>query len=135
MPSTALPSVPEQAQRLIDLGVHEIAMMSASELRGAADRGQGLLAVHPRHAPASALAPLLTRLGKSGFVVVDMSDVDQFSAIEEVIVPDSPVYTLHDVDRGDAMSNWSPDEALPAILTARRTPLTLTEGIFWLLQQ
>ncbi|MGC1206746.1 MAG: DUF5701 family protein, partial [Ornithinimicrobium sp.] len=42
---------------------------------------------------------------------------------------------LHDVDRGDAMSNWSPDEALPAILTARRTPLTLTEGIFWLLQQ
>ncbi len=135
MPSTALPSVSEQAERLINLGVHEIAGMSASELRGAADRGPGLLAVHPRHAPASALTPLLTRLGKSGFVVVDMLDVDQFSAIREVTLPDSPIYMLHDVVRGDAMSNWSPDEALPAILAAPRTPLTLTEGIFWLLQQ
>jgi hypothetical protein len=33
------------------------------------------------------------------------------------------------------MNNWTPDEALPAILAAGRTPLTLTEAIHWLLQQ
>ncbi len=32
------------------------------------------------------------------------------------------------------MANRSPDEALPAITTAGRTPLTLGEGIQWLLQ-
>jgi len=32
------------------------------------------------------------------------------------------------------MANWSPDEALPAITAAQRTPLTLGEGIHWLLQ-
>ncbi len=33
------------------------------------------------------------------------------------------------------MANWSPDEALPAITGAGRTPLTVVEGIHWLLQQ
>jgi Family of unknown function (DUF5701) len=33
------------------------------------------------------------------------------------------------------MCGWSPEEALPAIIAARRSPLTLTEGIYWLLQQ
>ena len=33
------------------------------------------------------------------------------------------------------MANWSPDGALPAITAAGRTPLTLSEGIHWLLQQ
>ncbi len=78
---------------------------------------------------------LLTRSGKRGFVVVDMHDVDQFTAIEEATPPDSRIYAVHGIDRGDSMANWSPDEALPAILAAERTPLTLTEGIFWLLQQ
>ncbi len=33
------------------------------------------------------------------------------------------------------MANWSPDEALPARLAVGRSPLTLNEGIHWLLQQ
>jgi Family of unknown function (DUF5701) len=33
------------------------------------------------------------------------------------------------------MANWSPDEALPAIVGAGRMPLTLPEGIHWLLQR
>lgn len=137
IPQTSMLRTSEQADRLIALGVHEIAGISATELRTAAagDRSDTLLVIHPKRAPASALAPLLTRRGKSGFVVVDMPDVDQFSAIDEVALPDSPIYALSDVERGDSMANWSPDEALPAILAARRTPLTLTDGIFWLLQQ
>ena len=135
VPHSSLPSTSEQADRLIGLGVHEIAGIPAAELRAADDGSDALLAIHPQRVPASALAPLLTRRGRNGFVVVDMHDVDQFSTIDEVTLPDSPTYSVHDVQRGDAMENWSPDEALPVILAAQRTPLTLTEGIFWLLQQ
>ena len=64
-----------------------------------------------------------------------MSDVDVFAPISAVTLPDMPVYLVHDIDRGDAMANWSPDEALPAIAGAGRTPLTLNEGLHWLLQR
>ena len=70
--------------------------------------------------PASALAGLVVREDKPGFVVVDMTDVDAFAPIEQVTVPDSPVYLVQAPDRGDEMSNWSPDEALPAITAAAR---------------
>ena len=132
----ALPPMPEQADRLVDLGIHLIAGITATELRdAAADCSGALLVLHPTRASASALTPLLSRHGRGGFVVADMADVDRFSAIDEVSLPQSAIYALREVERGDAMANWSPDEALPAILAAQRTPLTLTEGLFWLLQQ
>ena len=136
--TAALPSVPEQAERLIELGVHRIADLSADRVRAAARHPIGapaILAVHHGIAPASRLAPLLCRDGKPGFVVSDMSDVDDFKPIPSIDVPDSLLYLVYDLDRGDAMANWSPDEALPAITDAGRTPLTLTEGLHWLLQR
>lgn len=131
-----LPSPPEQAERLIDLGVHHIANLSAPTLRAAgkvAPPGT-LLVVHPDLAPVSALAPMISLNGKSGFVVTDMTDADAFTPIESVTVPAAPLYALTQLDRGDTMANWSPDEALPAILASSRTPLTLAEGVHWLLQ-
>jgi hypothetical protein len=137
-----LPALSAQAERLIELGVHEIAGLSAEELRGFAAAAGGsaacagaLLAVHPDRAPASALAPLLRRDGKPGFVVTDMDDVDLFAPLETVALPDAPLYLLTGLDRGDEMANWSPDEALPALTAGARTPLLLTEGIHWVLQQ
>ncbi|WP_406094395.1 DUF5701 family protein [Streptomyces sp. NBC_01013] len=142
VPSTALPALPPltaQAETLIGLGVHEIAGLSAAEFRDAAEaaggEAGGLLAVHPDRAPASALAPLLRRDGKPGFVVVDMPDVDLFAPLDSVVVPTAPLYALTGIDRGDHMANWSPDEALPALTAQDRTPLLLTEGIHWVLQQ
>ncbi|MEU3424847.1 DUF5701 family protein [Streptomyces gardneri] len=145
-PLPPLPSLAAQAERLIELGVHEIAGVSADALRTFAseaveaveaaegDDGGALLAVHPDRAPASALAPLLRRADKPGFVVVDMPDVDDF-APSGIELPDAPFYLVTGVDRGDRMSNWSPDEALPALTEEKRTPLVLTEGIHWVLQQ
>ncbi|MEU9203262.1 DUF5701 family protein [Streptomyces sp. NPDC048332] len=141
-PLPSLPHLSAQAETLIELGVHEIAGLSADGIRafaktaesGAAEGG-GLLAVHPDRAPASALAPLLRRDDKPGFVVVDMPDVDLFAPLDTVSVPDAPLYVLGGVDRGDHMANWSPDEALPALIEQDRTPLLLTEGIHWVLQQ
>ncbi|MEU2062641.1 DUF5701 family protein [Streptomyces sp. NPDC013455] len=144
-PATVLSSLPApsaQAERLIELGVHEVAGVSATELRafaaaaGApADGGGVLLAVHPDRAPASALAPLLRHAGKPGFVVTDMADVDLFAPLATVPLPDAPLYLLTGLDRGDRMAGWSPDEALPALTAEDRTPLLLTEGIHWVLQQ
>ncbi|CAL9373817.1 hypothetical protein SUDANB108_00918 [Streptomyces sp. enrichment culture] len=139
-PTTVLPALPAasaQAERLIELGVHEIAGLPAGEIRAfaATARADGaLLAVHPDRAPASALAPLLRRGDRPGFVVVDMPDVDAF-APSGVDLPDAPLYFVTGVDRGDRMADWSPGEALPALTGEGRTPLVLTEGIHWLLQQ
>src|SRR5258705_4021607 len=137
MPSvlTALPSLSDQAERLIELDVHRIAGLPADQLRNVAGGAGSLLVVPPGLAPASALAPLMRVNDKPGFVVTDMSDVDEFAPISSVKLPDAPLYVIRDLDRGDAMANWSPDEALPAMADADRTPLTLTEGLHWLLQQ
>ncbi|MFJ1801420.1 DUF5701 family protein [Streptomyces sp. NPDC088180] len=133
-----LPSPAAQAERLIGLGVHAIAGIPADDIRafaGTADPGRDvLLAVHPDRAPASALAPLLLRDGKPGFVVVDMPDVDLFVPTE-VELPDAPLYFVARPDRGDHMANWSPEEALPALTEQGRSPLVLTEGIHWMVQQ
>lgn len=134
----SLPTLTEQADRLIKLGLHQAGGFSAAELRaavGEAASDDALLVINPDRAPASALAPLLEHSGRHGFVVVDMPDVDGFSAIESARAPVEPVYLVSGLDRGDHMANWSPDEALPAITTAGRTPLTLAEGIHWVLQQ
>jgi len=131
-----LPTLPEQAERLLELGVHRLAGWSEKRLRGVAEAAAGpgsLLAIHPDLVAAAALVPVLNLSGKQGFLVVDMPDVDEFAPTVEL--PDSPVYLVDGIDRGDAMANWSPDEADPAIAAASRTPLTLTEGLHWLLQR
>lgn len=135
-----LPSLQDQAERLIALGVAELANITHDELWAAAtantsNTSDALLVIHPNRAPASALTPLLSHRTKTGFVVVDMPDLDEFTPIPEAAVPTDNIYLLTGVDRGDHLANWSPNEALPAIVAAGRTPLTLTEGIHWLLQQ
>lgn len=95
----------------------------------------GLLVVHPSLIPPSALAPLLARDDKPGFVVVDMTDLDEFEPIEGVSIPDEPLYVIGDIDRGEDMLNWSPEEALLEITHRGRRPLTVSEGISWPLQQ
>jgi hypothetical protein len=128
-----------QLTRLSELGLADIAGISESLLSRYAhalpDEPGAVLAVHPSLASARHLAPLLRRALKPGFVVGDLTDLEQFDAIGGLEVPDSPLYLVHDLDRGDDMRNWSPNEALPAITGLGRTPLTISEGISWLLQE
>jgi Family of unknown function (DUF5701) len=134
-----LPSPTAQAERLVELGVPELAGLPAADLRAAAaaagPRDGALLVVHPALAPASRLVPLVEREGRRAFLVVDMADVDAVTPIEPATPPAGPVYLVEAVDRGDELANWSPDEALPEITARGRTPLTLAEGLHWLLQQ
>src|SRR4051812_40214483 len=90
----SLPSLPRQAERLVELG-----LLSRCPSTAAAD-GQ-LLVVHPDRAPASVLTPLLQRAGKPGFVVTDMTDVDDFEPIPAVDVPEEETYLVSGIERGD----------------------------------
>jgi hypothetical protein len=134
----SLPTLNEQADRLISLGIHELAGLSSTQICAmvpGTDANDALLVVHPDRLSASVLAPFLKHRGKPGFVVEDMADVDQFIPIDTSFPPTSPLYLVHDIRRGDEMADWSPEEALPTITAAARSPLTLVEGIHWLLQQ
>ena len=130
--------IAQQLDRLLDLGLEELTGCDEEELvemvGGDLLACTGTLVIHPSLVPAARLAPLLTRVGKSGFVVPDMTDLGRFGLIPEVEVPEVPLYVLKGVERGDDLRNWSPEEALPEILGRGRTPLTISEGISWLLQ-
>src|SRR5690625_7427206 len=63
-----------------------------------------------------------------------MTDVDSFEPVD-IELPDTVLYLVRDPRRGEDMVNWSPEEALPAIASRERTPLLLSEGLHWVLQQ
>lgn len=143
----ALPPLSAQAELLVARGV-PTGRISPAALRDAAAALErtapagSLLVVHPRVVPPSALAGHLRLettvrgrpVERAGFVVVDMTDVDDFAPVPGVDVPDADFYAVAAPDRGDAMANWSPEEAEPAIAAQGRSPLTLAEGIHWVLQ-
>ena len=134
--------VVEQGEKLIELGVAGLAGRNVDDFRelvhdaAAASRAVApLLVVHPSLVPAADLATRLERHGKPGFVVTDMTDLADFTPIDGVVVPETRLYVIDAVDRGDELRNRSPAEALPVITGAGRRPLTVSEGICWLLQE
>jgi hypothetical protein len=131
-------TIAEQLERLVDAGVADLANVSPTQLAAYAERlpdePGAVVAVHPKLVPARQLVTLLLRRAKPGFVVADMTDLEHFEPISAVHIPDQSLYLVHDINRGDDMRNWSPNEALPAITQLGRTPLTINEGISWLLQ-
>jgi hypothetical protein len=130
----SLPSPADQAERLLAVGAHERAGLSAADLRAAAAGSDGLLVIAPELLPASALVELLTWRERPVFVVVDMTDLDDFTPVHDAVAPPGPAHLLRDPDRGDRYRNCTPDETLPQIRAAGRTPLTVVEGLTWLLQ-
>jgi hypothetical protein len=79
--------------------------------------------------PTERLLERTSLKGRPGFTTMDADDIHAFVPTAEVRVPDSPAYLLTDVDTGGDTRGVTPDEALPRILSAGRTPLTLDEGL------
>lgn len=138
--------IARQVERLIELGLPELAGITADHLRaharalpagpGDSEGGGGsVLAVHPSLVPTARLATLMRRDGKAGFVVVDMTDLAEFVPTDDISVPDAPLYLLGDVSRDDDMLDWTPTDAHTELAARGRTPLTVSEGISWLLQR
>ena len=145
---SSLPSVSVQADKLIRLGVPQILGQSTTQIKAAALaleqdlKGSGVEALLvPSQSPIAYadLLALVQHQGKNGFVVEDFVDSAEFIPVvgpgpEPVLLPDSPWYLLICPKRGDEFQNASPAEALASISSANQFPLTITEGIFWLLQ-
>ena len=124
--------------RLVELGVPALAGLTDAaftDLVPPAPGADAVLVVSPSLVPAADLAPLLRHADKPGFVVGDMTDLADFVPIDGAEEPDTPLWWITDVERGDEMLDWSPAEALPAIRERGREPLTVSEGISWLLQE
>lgn len=60
----------------------------------------------------------------------DMADeIDSYKPIAGVDVPESHAYLVTDIDTGSGTLNVRPNDALPIIVNAGRTPLTVDEGV------
>jgi hypothetical protein len=133
-----LPTVREQLDRLIAAGLAEAAGVSPEELRSWASKLRGgpssVLVVHPCLVPASRLVPLLRRAGRPGFVASDFGEPDGFEPLAGIALPAHPFYLVHEPSRGDDLASASPTEALVEIEARGRRPLTVNEGISWVLQ-
>jgi len=126
-------AVSEQLEALEARGVWSLVKDTDAMREAAAhlaDCQGALVGLNPRWFAASDLVPLLTRNGKSGFVVEDMTDVDEFIPVGFEL-PDTPLYLVRGVDRGDRFQNQSPEEVLPQLVAEGRRPLTVHEGLSW----
>lgn len=67
-------------------------------------------------------------VGGAGFTTMEPDDLATFRPLPGLDVPATP-YLLLDVDPGPDTFDLPPAEALPRITAARRSPLTIAEGI------
>ena len=139
-----------QVRTLHDLGYPALAGMSGADLdvlleplrpmahRAGAEAAPGagtedgrlpfLLVVASSLVPTTEAVARWSVKGRSGWT--DMADeLADYRPIDGVEVPDAPVYLLVDVDTGPATLGVCPDDALPRVRAAGRTPLTIDEGV------
>ena len=100
------------------------------EPRARADGAAFVLVVHRSVVPVSQRVDLLALDGRRGTLSRHMADVDTFRAV--VDVPETPVYAVVGVDRGDEFLDARPSEAAPVIASRGRSLLTIEEGISFL---
>ena len=137
-----------QVNNLIDKGYHKQAHLSVEAFKNelkllknklpeqfdyALDLEQGKLPfviVVKNTLVSSEQAMMLTsKDGKEGITKLYPHTSTDFDTILEVTIPSSNIYLLTDIDRGKETINIPPDEALELIMQAKRSPLTIDEGI------
>ncbi len=67
--------------------------------------------------------------GASGFTTMEPDDLARFGPLPGLELPSPTAYLLTDIETGRDTLDVPPDDALPKILAAGRSPLTLDEGI------
>jgi len=139
MPTTELTAeLDRQTETLLDLGYADLAGVTEEVLRASATALAGPLAghedfvlvVHPAAVPVSARVPLLALGARAGTLSRHFGDVDTFRDV--VDVPDSLVYAVTGVQRGEEFCGVRPAEAAVTIADRGRTMLTVAEGISFL---
>lgn len=139
-PTTLYDELERQISNLVARGYPAAAGVAEAEFRDGlaplADRleavpasdGEPFVLVVPNVvAPDVAITQVKLR-GKAGFTSMEADDLQRFRALDSVTLPES-AYLLVDIDTGPDSLNVPPADAMPKILAAERTPLTIDEGI------
>ncbi len=79
--------------------------------------------------PAEKMIKLVEKEGKKGVIILKPLCAEDFKTIDEIDIPNKEVYLLINIDRGKTNINLPPSEAMGLIKEAKRTPLTIDEGI------
>lgn len=72
---------------------------------------------------------LVQKGGKDGVTILRPHTSQNFKTTDDVAIPEGMAYLLVDIDRGKGNINLPPNEAMKLIKNAKRTPLTIDEGI------
>ena len=145
VPLTAVPTTAElefdrQVDALVMNGLAEAMELSESCFRACAEPLRDLLprvtgdrdplpfvVVFP-HLPVLPVLETVHTVGGSGFTTMSEDDLAAFRPLPDLDVPGSP-YLLLDVDLGADTLGVPPDEVLPRLTSAGRSPLTIAEGL------
>jgi hypothetical protein len=129
----------EQAKALLERGLVD----DEAKLRGILEAARpaepverSVLTLSRDVVPVAAAAARVERHGRSlvlGHLTPE--DLEAFVPIDAVELPRAPAYLAIDVDLGAGSRNVPPEDALRNILEAKRSPLTLDEGVALVLQQ
>jgi Family of unknown function (DUF5701) len=95
---------------------------------GGSDRIPFVLVPGEGLAPRAEAVGMTAMNGGAGFTSMDDDDLKRFVPIAEVEIPADP-YLLLDVDTGPDTLDVVPDDALPRVIAAGRSPLTIDEGL------
>jgi hypothetical protein len=106
-----------------------IRQLAALEVAGEAGRIPFVIVVKRELVAVERALPLVALRGKSAFTDMAADDIERFTPIEGITLPAGAAYLLVDIDLGRDTLNATPDDALPTITAAGRSPLTLEEGI------
>ncbi len=117
----------EEFTRLIE-PLRELLPRAVSAVATGQDPIPFLIVVRGSLVPTVAAVERFEVRGKAGWS--DMADeIDSYKPIDGVDVPLGPAYLVVDVDTGKDTLNVRPNDALPMITGAGRTPLTTDEGV------
>ncbi|MDD7969723.1 DUF5701 family protein [Roseinatronobacter alkalisoli] len=72
----------------------------------------------------------LSHKGRNGYVEMTPKIPEDFRDIESLAIPNADLYVLWDVDTGMSNLNISPSDSMELLMKAKRTPLTMSEGLF-----
>lgn len=67
--------------------------------------------------------------GQPGITKLYPLTSNDFENVKDIVIPEQNAYLLVDIDRGQETRNMPPQQALPLIQIAGRSPLTIDEGV------
>ena len=79
--------------------------------------------------PSEKAMALTEKNGKSGVTILRPHTTENFKTIDEITLPNGMAYLLVNIDRGKENINLPPNEAMKLIKAAKRSSLTIDEGI------